>query len=130
MKTLLAAFALAASLPAFAVDTAILESYRSAAKVENPAFKDLSGARGQAFYSAKSGELSCASCHTESPKATGKHATTGKEILPLAPTANAERFSDPAKVEKWFKRNCNEVLKRACTAQEKGDFTTYVLSIK
>lgn len=124
MKTLLAALTLVASLPAFAVDNTILESYRSSA------FKDFSAARGQTFYSAKSGDLSCASCHTESPKAAGRHATTGKEILPLAPTANAERFSDPAKVEKWFKRNCNEVMKRACTAQEKGDFMTYVLSVK
>jgi hypothetical protein len=60
----------------------------------------------------------------------GKHATTGKEIQPLAPVANAKRFSDAANVEKWFKRNCNDVLKRACTAQEKGDFMAYVLSVK
>jgi hypothetical protein len=30
------------------------------------------------------------------------------------------RYTDPAKVEKWFKRNCTEVLGRVCTAQEKG----------
>ena len=39
-------------------------------------------------------------------------------------------FSDAAKVEKWFKRNCGDVLNRACTALEKGDFLTYVLSVR
>ncbi len=130
MKKLPIFLALSLYLPAFAADHAILENYRSAAKQEATAFKDFSAARGQTFYNAKSGDLSCAGCHTDSPRASGKHATTGKDILPLAPSANAERFNDPAKVEKWFKRNCNEVLKRACTAQEKGDFVTYVLSVK
>jgi len=63
--------------------------------------------------------LSCASCHTENPATQGKHAKTGKVIQPLAPSANAERFSDPAKVEKWFKRNCNDVLGRICTRRKK-----------
>jgi Domain of unknown function (DUF1924) len=130
MKKLLIPLLLSLSLPAFATENAILESYRSIAQQENVGFKGFSAARGQAFYNAKSGDLSCASCHTDSPKGQGKHATTGKDILPLAPSANAERLSDPAKLEKWFKRNCNEVLKRTCTAQEKGDFMTYLLSIK
>jgi hypothetical protein len=33
-------------------------------------------------------------------------------------------------VEKWFKRNCNDVAGRACTALEKGDVLTYLLSLK
>lgn len=130
MKKLLIALALGLSIPALAAENAILESYRTAAKQESAAFRDFSAARGQTLYSAKTGDLSCASCHTDSPRAAGKHATTGKDILPLAPSANAERFSDPAKVEKWFRRNCSEVLKRACTAQEKGDFMSYVLSVR
>jgi hypothetical protein len=48
----------------------------------------------------------------------------------MAPVANAERFTDAAKVEKWFKRNCSDVRKRACTANEKGDFIAYLLSVK
>jgi hypothetical protein len=48
----------------------------------------------------------------------------------MAPAANAERFTDTAKVEKWFKRNCNDVLDRACTPQEKGDVITYLLTVK
>jgi hypothetical protein len=108
----------------------IQDSYRAAARQENPAFKDFSVEAGQKFYNNKVGELACASCHTDTPKATGKHATTNKEILPMAPSANPKRFTDAANVEKWFKRNCNDVLKRACTAQEKGDFMAYVLSVK
>jgi hypothetical protein len=48
----------------------------------------------------------------------------------MAPSANPQRFTDAAKVEKWFKRNCNDVLRRSCTAEEKGDFIAYMLSIK
>ncbi len=115
---------------AAAAENPILVSLRATAHQENAAFKDFSAARGQAFYNARSGDVACATCHTASPKAPGKHATTGKEILPLAPSANPERFTDAAKVDKWFKRNCTEVLKRPCTAQEKGDFMTYVLSVQ
>jgi hypothetical protein len=46
----------------------------------------------------------------------------------MAPSANKERFTDVKKIEKWFKRNCNDVLARECTAQEKGDFLKYLLS--
>jgi hypothetical protein len=42
----------------------------------------------------------------------------------LAPSAQSDRFSDPEKVEKWFKRNCT--WGRECTAQEKGDFLAYL----
>ena len=108
----------------------ILDSYRVQAKQEFPAFKEFSAAAGQKFYLAKPADLACSTCHTDSPKAMGKHAKTGKEIQPLAPVANAKRITDAANVEKWFKRNCNDVLKRACTAQEKGDFMAYLLSVK
>lgn len=108
----------------------VQDAYRAPAKQENPAFKDFSADAGRTLYATKHGDLACASCHTDSPKAIGKHVKTNKEILPLAPSANPKRFSDAANVEKWFKRNCNDVLKRACTAQEKGDFMAYVLSVK
>ena len=128
MKKILLVVALA--LPLHVAANPVQDAYRAAAKQENAAFKDFSAARGQAFYSAKTGDMSCATCHTDSPRAPGKHNTTGKDILPLAPSATPERFADAAKVEKWFKRNCNDVLKRACTAQEKGDFMAYVLSVR
>lgn len=72
----------------------------------------------------------CASCHTENPMGAGQHAVTGKNIRPLAVAANAERFSDPAKVEKWFGRNCKEVAGRACTPAEKADFITYMNEVR
>jgi len=53
-----------------------------------------------------------------------------KAIEPLAPSTNAKRFTDRAKVEKWCMRNCYDVLRRPCTALEKGDFLTYLLSVK
>lgn len=93
-----------------------------------------SAARGEKFFFAKrthsNGEtVSCTTCHTENPKATGK-TRANKLIEPIAPVANPQRFTDPAKVEKWFKRNCNDVLERACTEQEKADFIAYMLSVK
>lgn len=96
-----------------------------------PGFQGFSAARGETFFKTKhGGEWSCSSCHTENTVAEGKHAKTGKVIKPIAPSANAERFTDMAKVEKWFKRNCNDVLERVCTPQEKGDVLTYLLAIK
>ena len=126
---LLACAALALPLLASAANP-IQDSSRAQAKLDNPGFKDFSVAAGQKLYATKVGEFACASCHTDSPLAAGKHAKTNKDILPLSPSANPKRFTDVATVEKWFKRNCNDVLSRACTAQEKGDFMAYVLSVK
>lgn len=72
----------------------------------------------------------CTSCHTDSPLNIGQHTVTGKNIRPLAVAANSERFSDPAKVEKWFGRNCKEVVGRACTPAEKADFVTYLSEVR
>jgi hypothetical protein len=130
MKSLLFTFGLLLALPLCATANPVQDGYRAAAKLENAAFTDFSATRGEAFYKAKTGDVSCVSCHGESPKAHGKHSTTSKDILPMAPVANAQRFTDAAKVEKWFKRNCNDVLKRACTANEKGDFIAYLSSVK
>jgi hypothetical protein len=132
MKTSLIKSSLLAclALPLCAAANPILDSYRAPAQQENATFKDFSADAGKKFYNTKGGEFSCASCHTDSPLAAGKHAKTNKAILPLSPTVNPKRFTDAANVEKWFKRNCNEVLSRACTAQEKGDFIAYVLSVK
>ena len=94
-------------------------------------FAGFSAQRGETFFKATHGaEWSCASCHTADPLRAGKHAKTGKPIAPLAPAANSERFTDAAAVDKWFRRNCNDVLGRICTAQEKGDVLQYLLSLK
>jgi len=120
-----------AAQPALAeTPSQILDSIQNAAKA-TPGFQGFSAARGETFFKTKQGgDLSCSSCHTDNPAAVGKHAKTGKVIEPLAPSANAARFTDVAKVNKWFKRNCNDVLSRACTPQEQGDFLTYLLTVK
>ena len=86
-------------------------------------------ARGQRFFTQRHGaEWSCASCHTAQPTGDGQHASTGKHIAPLAPAANPQRFTDVAKTEKWFRRNCKDVLGRACTPAEKADVLAWLLS--
>ena len=88
-------------------------------------------ARGQQLFTTKHGkEWSCASCHTASPTVDGKHASTGKVISPLAPAFNPQSFTDTAKTEKWFRRNCNDVMGRVCTASEKADVLAWLLTFK
>lgn len=90
-----------------------------------------SSARGEQFFTTKHGkEWSCASCHENPPNQLTKHIVTGKAIKPLSPNSNPERFVDQAKVEKWFRRNCNDVLSRECTAQEKADVLYWLMTVK
>ncbi len=87
--------------------------------------------RGQAFFNQRQGgEWSCSSCHGTPPTAHGRHASTGKPIAPLAPAFNAQSLTDSAKVAKWFRRNCNDVLSRECTSAEKADVLAYLTSLK
>jgi hypothetical protein len=125
-----AAMGLAAN-PAFAeTPVEVLAAFKAEA-AGTPGFQGFSAERGEKFFKTKHNhDLSCSSCHTDNPAAQGKHAETDKLIKPLAPAANEERFSDMKKVAKWFKRNCNDVLDRECTAQEKGDVLTYLLTVK
>lgn len=114
--------------PAHAATPAeLLAGYRTAA---GAGFTP-SAQRGAAFYAEPfnvSAKMpGCTSCHTDKPAQAGRHVVTDKAIKPLAPTANAERFTDGAKAEKWFGRNCKEVVGRACTAAEKADFLAYMM---
>lgn len=87
--------------------------------------------RGEQFFNAKHGkEWSCSSCHENPPNHDTKHIVTGKVIKSLSPNSNPERFTDQAKVEKWFKRNCNDVLGRECTAQEKADVLAWLMTVR
>ncbi|MBL8304560.1 MAG: DUF1924 domain-containing protein [Ideonella sp.] len=89
-----------------------------------------SAERGQRFFTTRQGgEWSCSSCHGAVPVGGGRHASTGKAIAPLAPAARADRFTDAAKVEKWFRRNCNDVASRACTAGEKADVLAWLTTL-
>jgi hypothetical protein len=89
------------------------------------------GSRGQQFFTARHGrEWSCSSCHGATPTQAGRHASTGKAIEPLAPAFNPQRFADAAKTEKWFRRNCNDVLGRECNAGEKADVLAWLMTLK
>ena len=105
-------------------------SFETTARQEAAGFSGFSAQRGAAFFKTTHGrQWSCASCHTSNPMTTGRHDKTDKPIAPLAPAANGERFTRSDKVEKWFRRNCNDVLGRACTAPEKGDVLAYLMSL-
>ena len=88
-------------------------------------------ARGETFFKASHGqEWQCTSCHGKSPMMGGRHASTDKAIEPLAPATNVKRFTDSAKVEKWFRRNCKDVLARECTATEKADVLAWLMTLR
>ena len=129
MRSVFIAAALAAASAVQAAQPgALLADYEAAARRENPAFAGASPLRGERLFTERhGGEWSCASCHGAAATAPGKHARTGKMIAPLSPAANPERFTDAAQADKWFKRNCNDVLGRACTAAEKSDVLAYLL---
>lgn len=110
----------------------LLAGYAASAKQSAPAFTGFSASRGEAFHLKKFGTgkpdtPACASCHSNSPREPGR-ALTGKVIDPMAVSIMPDRYTSSAKVEKWFKRNCNEVLGRECTPVEKGDWLTYMMS--
>jgi mono/diheme cytochrome c family protein len=87
--------------------------------------------RGRQLFTAHHGrDWSCASCHGAAPIQEGKHAATGKPIGAPAPAFNAVRFTNPAKAEKWFRRNCTDVMGRECSAGEKADIIAWLLTLK
>ena len=87
-------------------------------------------ARGETLFTTqhalgKPDTPSCTTCHGKTPFTTGA-TRTGKVIEPMAVSKTPDRYTDPDKVAKWFRRNCNSVLGRECTPQEKVDFLTYM----
>lgn len=130
-QALLAALWMAAASAAMAGSPVeVQRSLEQKARATMPGFTGFSAHRGEKFFkSTHGGEWSCASCHTQDPCASGKHAKTEKEIRPLSPVTDPRRFTDPAKVEKWFRRNCNDVVGRVCTPLEQGDVLAYLMSV-
>ena len=121
--------ALLASAAAAETPADFLAAFARDAGAASPSRAGFSADRGRQFFQQTHGnDWSCASCHTDDPTAAGSHARTGKPIAPLAPAANPERFRSADTVDKWFRRNCNDVLGRECTAQEKGDVLTWLLA--
>lgn len=109
--------------------SSLIASYKAEAARAAPNFTP-SAERGQGIFTRKWGTSStmpsCATCHSDQPSAEGKHVVTSKRIAPLSPAVNPERFASSAKVEKWFRRNCQEVIGRECSAAEKADFIQFV----
>ena len=122
-----------ASAVAWAADSpaSLMAHYAATAGVP---VSGLSAKRGEMLYRTehpgRNGQpVSCAACHTANPTQPGR-TRVNKLIEPLAPAANPQRFTDAAKVEKWFRRNCTDVLQRECSAQEKGDFIAWLSQTK
>ena len=117
----------------------VWSSWALAAPVAESIYKQFSP-QGQAAFNAEHGkalwtkkntgedgkERSCATCHGGDLLKPGKHIETGKVIEAMAPSVNKERYTDIAKIEKWFKRNCKWTYGRECTSQEKGDILKYL----
>lgn len=125
------ALAPAAAIAGDAARDALLQGYADQAGAADPGFSGFSAARGRALYmgphqGGNPETNACAACHTSDPTAAGRHRKTGRGIEPMAVSVNPGRFTDPDEVEKQFGRDCKNVLGRACTAQEKGDFITFL----
>ncbi|AWV00492.1 cytochrome C [Burkholderia sp. JP2-270] len=87
--------------------------------------------RGQQFFTSRHGrDWGCATCHGSTPTGQGRHVVTSKTIEPLAPAFNPARFTDKARTEKWFRRNCKDVVGRECSAIEKADVLSWLMSLK
>lgn len=110
---------------------AILANYAAKARAASPGFTAFSAQRGETLFRLKSAggdprTASCTACHTADPRQPGQNAKTGRPIEPVAVSVNPVRFTDAAKVEKQFTRDCKSVLGRECTPLEKGDYITFM----
>jgi hypothetical protein len=132
-----AAGVLLASAAAFAAMTPAQQTlygqYVAEAKAADPAFAGFSADRGKTFFrerhtGGKPDTPVCTECHTTDLTKQGK-TRAGKDIEPMAASVNPKRYTERAEVEKWFRRNCKDVLGRECTLAEKGDVLTYLLGL-
>lgn len=133
MKNVYISLALISALFAASAASATPATDELFAQYKTEGASGFDAARGQKYWSkeAKGDEgemMSCTTCHGKDLTKQGSHHKTKKVIEPMAPSANAERFTEVKKIEKWFKRNCNDAWGRECTAQEKGDILKFLLS--
>jgi hypothetical protein len=126
-----AAFIPNASAMAFRPEVAVLmKSYEDAARKADPKFSGFTAVAGKEFFftertNGKGEKVSCTTCHTKNLKAAGK-TSAGKAIEPMAPSVNPKRLTNPKDIEKWFTRNCKQVVGRECTPVEKGNVLTFL----
>lgn len=109
--------------------------YHTQAIAENKDFPGPSAEEGKVFFNnkvkaANGKETACASCHTANPADNGKNIETGKTIKPLSPVVNEKRFADFDKVEAKFTQHCVDILGADCTAAQKANYISYVLTEK
>lgn len=128
---LAALLAATAARPAGAASvTELRDAYAAQARTQDGSYVP-SQERGRQFFVARHGaEWSCSTCHTSDPRDSGRHATTGRAIGPLAPVANPLRLTNGRKVEKWFTRNCRDVVGRECTPGEKADVLAWLAAVR
>lgn len=112
---------------------AYMETLSAEAKAQNPNFTGFDATRGEKlFFSKQTGkkgsEMSCTTCHSTNLKNGGQNVNTNKPITALAPSANPARLTDVAEVQKWLRRNFNDVFAREGSAIEKGDVLTYIIN--
>jgi hypothetical protein len=135
----------------------LLETYAAQAKADDPAFTSFSAERGRVFYNEPhvvkgAGIWSCSSCHLKEPRYSVRAHRTDipcrachvfndwehpnpkdakkRTIDPFAPSANAKRLNDPQRVETFLRLNCLLLLKRQCTALEKGDVIVWLRTVE
>ena len=129
-------FAMVLTLPAFLAQAGqqqdIVDGFAGVALAQDKAFAGFSIERGRDLFSSRPGTgkpdtPSCTSCHSENPENFGQ-TRAGKGIDPMAISKSPGRYTELEKVEKWFRRNCNSVLGRACSPLEKGDFLTFMMT--
>ncbi len=115
----------------------VVDDYLSSLKQEvlktEPNFKTFDAKKGEEIFKSKhigkkGKEISCESCHTTNLANSGENIFTGKPIEPLSPKANPKRLTDISEIEKWLKRNFNDVYNKEGTPMEKGDVITYIMS--
>jgi hypothetical protein len=107
----------------------VLESYVAAAGNGFSA----SAERGRSFFYAthsggKPDTASCTTCHSTDLSRSGQ-TKAGKTIEPMAASKSPSRYGDAAHLEKWFRRNCADVVGRECTAAEKADVLSFLLGL-
>ena len=130
MKSLLIAAVSAAALSAASPEVdAYLQQLQSEASLPFDA------KHGETIFTAehigkKGAKIACTSCHGIDLAQNGKNVNTGKVIKPLSPKANPARLTSVKEVQKWLRRNFNDVYAREGTAQEKGDVLTYIMNVK
>jgi hypothetical protein len=134
----------------------IVAHYAELAKQEDPGFSGFSAERGREVYFRKGvirgvGEVSCARCHRPDPRELivahetdilcrachvihdeehpAPKGAKKRKIEPLAPSHGYNRLTDPDTVDIFLTLNCKLTFKRECTALEKGDVLTWLISV-